>query len=154
MSLSKLLKKCISNFIIIVNCKINCKINCKTIYINFLLMFSCFLYLNIAFNLTLLLNNNFFFKLIISKLCLHVKLKLNFKEEIILHCSFFIIKDDDLNLLFNLKFVTNYHNFSLVKFILTSLSWLVSIESNVNWEIHICSQLLFCNYLSFLAFIF
>ncbi len=46
------------------------------------------------------------------------------------------------------------HDSSLVRSILASSPWLVSIESNVDWETYICSQLLFCSYLSFLAFIF
>ncbi len=90
---------------------VNCKINCKTIYINFLLMSSCLLCSDNAFNLTFLLNNDFFLKLIISKLRLHVETKLNFKEEVILHCSFFTAKDDDLDSSFNLKIATNFIKF-------------------------------------------
>jgi len=90
---------------------VNCKINCKTIYISFLLMSSCLLCSDNAFNLALLLNDNFFLKLIISKLRLRVETELNFKEEVILRCSFFTAKDDDLDSSFDLKTVTNFIKF-------------------------------------------
>ena len=71
-----------------------------------------------------------------------------------------IIYHDFLNV-FNKEKITQLflhqsycQNSSLVRFILASSSWLVSNEFSVNWEIHICNQLLFCSYLSFLAFIF
>ena len=105
--LTKLLEKRVSNFIKTVDCKMNC----KTIYINFLLMSSCLLCLNNAFNLALFLNDDFFLKLVISKLHLHVETEFNFKEEIILRCSFFTAKDDDLDSLFNLKTATNFIKF-------------------------------------------
>ncbi len=105
--LTKLLEECASNFMKTVNCKMNC----KTIYMNFLLMSSCLLCSDNAFNLTLLLNNDFFLKLVILKLRLHVETELNFKKEVILHCSFFIAKDDDLNSSFNLKTATNFIKF-------------------------------------------
>ncbi len=95
----------------IVDCKMNCKMNCKTIYISFLLMSSCLLCSDNAFNLALFLNDNFFLKLVISKLHLHVETELNFKEEIILCCSFFITKNDDLDSSFNLKIATNFIKF-------------------------------------------
>lgn len=90
------------------NNRINCKINCKSIYI---LIFSCFFCLVIAFNLVLLLENNLFFKLVISKLHLYIKLKFNIKEEIILYYSFFTIKIKILNLLYNLETTTNFIKF-------------------------------------------
>ena len=111
LSLSKLLEKCVSNFMKIVNCKMNCKMNCKTIYISFLLMSSCLLCSDNAFNLALLLNDDFFLKLVISKLRLRVETELNFKEEVILRCSFFTAKDDDLDSSFNLETVTNFIKF-------------------------------------------
>jgi len=64
-----------------------------------------------AFNLALFLNDDFFLKLIISKLCLHVETELDFKEEVILRCFSFIAKDDDLDSLFNLKTVINFFKF-------------------------------------------
>ncbi len=74
-------------------------------------MSSCLLCSNNAFNLALFLNDDFFLKLIISKLRLHVEIELNFKEEIILRCSFFTAKDDDLNSSFNLETATNFIKF-------------------------------------------
>ncbi len=50
-------------------------------------------------------------KLVISKLRLHVETELNFKEEVILRCSFFTAKDDDLDSSFNLKTATNFIKF-------------------------------------------
>ncbi len=94
-----------------VNCKMNCKMNCKTIYINFLLMSSCLLCSDNVFNLALLLNDNFFLKLIILKLRLHVTAELNFKEEVILRCYFFNAKDDNLDSSFDLKIATNFIKF-------------------------------------------
>ncbi len=111
LSLTKLLEKCASNFMKTVNCKINCKINCKTIYMSFLLMSSCLLCSDNAFNLALFLNDDLFSKLVISKLRLRVIAELNFKEEVILHCSFFNAKDDDLDSLFNLETATNFIKF-------------------------------------------
>ncbi len=105
--LTKLLGKCVSNFMKTVNCKMNC----KTIYISFLLMSSCLLCSDNAFNLTLFLNDDFFLKLVISKLRLHVETELDFKEEVILRCSFFTAKDDDLDSSFNLKTATNFIKF-------------------------------------------
>ncbi len=118
LSLTKLLEKCASNFMKTVNCKINC----KTIYMSFLLMSSCLLCSNNAFNLALFLNDDLFLKLVISKLHLHVETKLNFKEEVILRCSFFIVKDDDLDSSFNLKTVTNFIKF--LWFIIFHNNWL------------------------------
>ncbi len=109
--LTKLLEKCVSNFMKTVDCKINCKMNCKTIYVNFLLMSSCLLCSNNAFNLALLLNDDFFLKLVISKLRLRVETELDFKEEVILRCSFFTAKDDDLDFSFNLETATNFIKF-------------------------------------------
>ncbi len=86
--LTKLLEKCVSNFMKTVNCKMNC----KTIYMSFLLMSSCLLCLNNAFNLALFLNDDFFLKLVISKLHLHVETELDFKEEVILRCFFSLLK--------------------------------------------------------------
>jgi len=105
--LTKLLEKCVSNFIKTVNCKINC----KTIYMSFLLMSSCLLCSDNAFNLALLLNDNLFLKLVISKLRLRVETELNFKEEVILRCSFFTAKNDNLDSSFNLKTVMNFIKF-------------------------------------------
>ncbi len=65
--LTKLLEKCVSNFMKTVDCKMSCKMNCKTIYVSFLLMSY--------------------------------------------RCSFFTVKDDDLDSLFNLKTVTNFIKF-------------------------------------------
>ncbi len=96
--LTKLLDECASNFMKTVNCKMNCKMNCKTIYISFLLMSSCFLCSDNAFNLALFLNDDLFLKLVILKLRLRVKTELNFKEEIILRCSFFTAKCHDSSL--------------------------------------------------------
>ena len=107
LSLTKLLEKCASNFMKTVDCKMNC----KTIYMSFLLMSSCLLCSDNAFNLALFLNDNFFLKLIISKLRLHVETELNFKKEVILRCFFFIAKDDDLDSSFNLKIATNFIKF-------------------------------------------
>ncbi len=90
---------------------VNCKMNCKIIYMSFLLMSSYLLCSNNAFNLALFLNDDFFLKLVISKLYLHVETELNFKEEIILRCSFFTAKDDDLNSSFNLETATNFIKF-------------------------------------------
>ncbi len=94
-----------------VDCKMNCKMNCKTIYVSFLLMTSCFLYSDNAFNLALFLNDNFFLKLVISKLRLRVETEFNFKEEVILRCSFFTAKDDNLDFSFNLKIAMNFIKF-------------------------------------------
>jgi len=74
-------------------------------------MFFYLLCSDIASNLALFLNDDLFFKLIISKLHLHVKLKFNFKEEIILRCSFFTAKNDDLNHSLNLETVMNFIKF-------------------------------------------
>ncbi len=109
--LTKLLGKCASNFMKTVDCKMNCNMNCKTIYMSFLLMSSCLLCSDNAFNLALLLDNDFFSKLVISKLRLHVETELDFKEEVILRCSFFTAKDDNLNSSFNLKTATNFIKF-------------------------------------------
>ncbi len=105
--LTKLLEKCVSNFMKIVDCKMNC----KTIYISFLLMSSCLFCSNNAFNLALLLNDDFFLKLVISKLCLHVETELDFKEEVILRCFFFTVKDDNLDSSFNLETAMNFIKF-------------------------------------------
>ncbi len=109
--LTKLLEKCVSNFMKTVDCKMNCKMNCKTIYVSFLLMSSCLLCSDNAFNLALLLNDDFFLKLVISKLRLRVTAELDFKEEVILHCFFFNAKDDDLDSSFNLETATNFIKF-------------------------------------------
>ncbi len=122
LSLTKLLGKCVSNFMKTVDCKINCKINCKTIYISFLLMFSCLLCSDNAFNLAWLLNDDFFSKLVISKLRLRVTAELDFKEEVILRCSFFNAKDDDLDSSFDLKTATNFIKF--LWFIIFHNDWL------------------------------
>ncbi len=74
-------------------------------------MSSCLLCSDNAFNLALFLNDDFFSKLIISKLHLHVEIKLDFKEEVILRCFFFTAKDDDLYFSFNLKIATNFIKF-------------------------------------------
>ncbi len=74
-------------------------------------MSSCLLCSDNAFNLALLLNDDFFLKLIISKLRLRVETELNFKEEVILRCSFFTAKDDDLDSSFDLETVTNFIKF-------------------------------------------
>jgi len=116
--LTKLLEKCASNFMKTVDCKMNC----KTIYISFLLMSSCLLCSDNAFNLALFLNNDFFLKLVISKLRLHVETELDFKEEVILRCSFFTAKDDDLDSSFNLETVTNFIKF--LWFIIFCNDWL------------------------------
>ncbi len=162
--LTKLLEKCASNFMKTVDCKMNCKMNCKTIYISFLLMSSCLLCSDNAFNLALLLSDDFFLKLIISKLRLRVETELNFKEEIILHCSFFTAKDDDLDSSFNLKTATNFikflwftifHNdwlsffnlFLSVKCDVTRSKWANvenwAFESEVHWQN--VRQLTFCS---------
>jgi len=60
--------------------------------------FSCLLCSEIASNLTLLLDDDSFFKLVISKLRLRVKLKLDFKEKVILRCFFLTANNDDLDL--------------------------------------------------------
>ena len=116
--LTKLLEKCVSNFMKTVDCKINC----KTIYMSFLLMSSCLLCSDNAFNLALLLNDDFFLKLVISKLRLHVETKLDFKEEVILRCSFFTAKDDDLDSSFNLETAMNFIKF--LWFIIFHNNWL------------------------------
>jgi len=74
-------------------------------------MSSCLLCSDNAFNLALFLNDDFFLKLIISKLRLHVTIKLNFKEEVILCYSFFHVKDDNLDSSFNLKTAINFIKF-------------------------------------------
>jgi len=74
-------------------------------------MSSYLLYSDNAFNLALFLNNDLFLKLIILKLRLHVTAELDFKEEVILRCSFFNAKDDNLNSLFNLKTAMNFIKF-------------------------------------------
>ncbi len=109
--LTKLLEKCVSNFMKTVDCKMNCKMNCKTIYVSFLLMSSCLLCSDNAFNLALLLNDDFFLKLIILKLRLRVTAELSFKEEVILRYSFFNAKDDDLDSSFDLETATNFIKF-------------------------------------------
>ncbi len=111
LSLTKLLEKCVSNFMKTVDCKMNCKMNCKTIYVSFLLMSSCLLCSDNAFNLALFLNDDFFLKLVISKLRLRVETEFNFKEEVILRCSFFTAKDDILDFSFNLKIAMNFIKF-------------------------------------------
>ncbi len=118
LSLTKLLEKCVSNFMKTVDCKMNC----KTIYISFLLMFSCLLCSDNAFNLALFLDDDFFLKLVISKLRLHVETELDFKEEVILRCSFFTAKDDDLDSSFNLKTAMNFIKF--LWFIIFHNDWL------------------------------
>ncbi len=74
-------------------------------------MSSCLFCSDNAFNLALLLDDDFFSKLVISKLCLRVTTELDFKEEVILRCSFFNAKDDDLNSSFNLETATNFIKF-------------------------------------------
>ncbi len=134
LSLTKLLEKCVSNFMKTVDCKMNC----KTIYMSFLLMSSCLLCSDNAFNLALLLNDDFFLKLVISKLCLHVETELDFKKEVILRCSFFTAKDDDLDSLFNLETVTNFIKF--LWFIIFHNNWsfffnlFLSVKCNVTWS--------------------
>jgi len=90
---------------------VDCKMNCKTIYMSFLLMSSYLFCSDNVFNLTLFLDDDLFLKLVISKLRLHVETKLDFKEEVILRCSFFTAKDDDLNSSFNLKTAMNFIKF-------------------------------------------
>ncbi len=63
----------------------------------------------------------FFLKLVISKLRLHVTAELNFKEKVILRCSFFNAKDDDLDSSFDLKTVTNFIKF--LWFIISCNDW-------------------------------
>ncbi len=109
--LTKLLEECVSNFMKTVDCKMNCKMNCKTIYMSFLLMSSCLLCSDNAFNLALFLDDNFFLKLVISKLRLRVETELDFKEEVILRCFFFIAKDADLDSSFDLETATNFIKF-------------------------------------------
>jgi len=136
--LTKLLEKCVSNFMKTVNCKMNCKMNCKTIYVSFLLMSSCLLCSNNAFNLALFLNDDFFLKLVILKLRLHVTAELDFKEEVILRCSFFNAKDDDLDSSFNLKTATNFIKF--LWFIIFHNNWsfffnlFLSVKCDVTWS--------------------
>ncbi len=74
-------------------------------------MSSCLLCSDNAFNLALFLDDDLFLKLVISKLHLHVETELNFKEEIILRCSFFTAKDNDLDSSFNLETATNFIKF-------------------------------------------
>ncbi len=134
LSLTKLLEKCISNFMKTVDCKINC----KTIYMSFLLMFSCLLCSDNAFNLALFLDDNFFLKLVISKLRLRVETELNFKEEVILRRFFFTAKDDDLDFSFNLEIATNFIKF--LWFIIFCNDWLfffnlfLSVKCDVTWS--------------------
>ncbi len=109
--LIKLLEKCASNFMKTVDCKMNCKMNCKTIYVSFLLMSSYLLCSDNAFNLALFLNHDFFLKLVISKLRLRVTAELDFKEEVILRCSFFNAKNDDLDSSFDLETAMNFIKF-------------------------------------------
>ncbi len=97
-----------------------------------------FLCLNNAFNLALLLNDDFFLKLIILKLRLRVTVELDFKEEVILHCSFFNAKDDNLDSSFNLKTATNFIKF--LWFIIFYNDWsfffnlFLSIKCDVTWS--------------------
>ncbi len=136
--LTKLLEKCVSNFMKTVNCKMNCKMNCKTIYVSFLLMSSCLLCSNNAFNLALFLNDDFFLKLVILKLRLHVTAELDFKEEVILRCFFFNAKDDDLDSSFNLKTATNFIKF--LWFIIFHNNWsfffnlFLLVKCDVTWS--------------------
>ncbi len=132
--LTKLLEKCVSNFMKTVDCKMNC----KTIYISFLLMSSCLLCSDNAFNLALFLNDDFFLKLVISKLRLHVETELDFKEEVILRCSFFTAKDDNLDSSFNLETATNFIKF--LWFIILHNDWsfffnlFLSVKCDVTWS--------------------
>ncbi len=109
--------------------------NCKTIYMSFLLMSSCLLCSDNAFNLALFLNDDFFLKLVISKLRLHVETEFNFKEEVVLRCSFFTAKDDDLDSSFNLETATNFIKF--LWFIIFHNNWsfffnlFLSVKCNV-----------------------
>jgi len=64
-----------------------------------------------AFNLALFLNDDFFLKLVISKLRLRVTAELDFKEEVILRCSFFNAKNDDLDSSFDLETAMNFIKF-------------------------------------------
>ncbi len=136
--LTKLLEKCVSNFMKTVNCKMNCKMNCKTIYVSFVLMSSCLLCSNNAFNLALFLNDDFFLKLVILKLRLHVTAELDFKEEVILRCFFFNAKDDDLDSSFNLKTATNFIKF--LWFIIFHNNWsfffnlFLLVKCDVTWS--------------------
>ncbi len=118
-----------------VDCKINCKMNCKTIYISFLLMSSCLLCLNNAFNLALLLNDDFFLKLIISKLRLRITAELDFKEEVILRCSFFNAKDDDLDSSFNLETATNFIKFLWFIFFYNDWSFFFNLFLSVKCDV-------------------
>ena len=111
LSLTKLLEKCVRKFMKTEYCKMNSKKKCKTIYVSFLLMSYCLLCSDNAFNLVLFLNDDLFLKLVISKLRLRVETELNFKEEVILRCSFFTAKDDDLDSSFDLETVTNFIKF-------------------------------------------
>ncbi len=134
LSLTKLLEKCANNFMKTVDCKMNC----KTIYISFLLMSSCLLCSDNAFNLALFLNDDFFLKLVISKLRLHVETELDFKEEVILRCFFFTAKDDNLDSLFNLKTATNFIKF--LWFIIFCNDWsfffnlFLLVKCDVTWS--------------------
>ncbi len=134
LSLTKLLEKCASNFMKTVDCKMNC----KTIYISFLLMSSWLFCSDNAFNLALFLDDDFFLKLVISKLRLRVETELNFKEKVILRCSFFTAKDDNLDSSFNLKIATNFIKFRW--FIIFHNDWLfffnlfLSVKCDVTWS--------------------
>ncbi len=117
---------------------VDCKMNCKTIYVSFLLMSSCFLCSDNAFNLTLLLNDDLFLKLIILKLRLHVTAELDFKEEVILRCSFFNAKDNNLDSSFNLETATNFIKF--LWFIIFHNDWsfffnlFLSVKYDITWS--------------------
>ncbi len=121
-----------------VDCKMNCKMNCKTIYMSFLLMFFCILCSDNAFDLALLLNDDFFLKLVISKLRLRVETELNFKEKVILRCSFFTVKDDDLDSSFNLETAMNFIKF--LWFTIFCNNWssffnlFLSVKYDVTWS--------------------
>ncbi len=101
-------------------------------------MSSCLLCSDNAFNLILFLNDDFFLKLIILKLHLHVETEFNFKEKVILCCSFFTVKDDDLDSSFNLKTATNFIKF--LWFIIFYNDWsfffnlFLSVKCDVTWS--------------------
>ncbi len=100
--------------------------------------FSCLLCSEIASNLTLLLDDDSFFKLVIWKLRLRVKLKLDFKEKVILRCFFLTANNDDLDLSLNLESETNFIKF--LWFTIFCNNWssffnlFLSVKCDVTWS--------------------
>jgi len=153
LSLTKLLEECVSNFMKTVDCKMNCKMNCKTIYMSFLLMSSCLLCSDNAFNLALFLNDDFFLKLVISKLRLHrliveSSFELTFwtRTDIESSCSHFQLDSSRVAHIFNLTWLDSTGNW-VNSIRLVKNSSLASRELNIEIFPVFCFCIIFLHYL-------